>query len=103
MYRPLWSILPNPTEITLILVEEIRCPDLSLLNNSSRAPATVPVASNSREEAVEGDHANMDIQWIPLSFIEEKGVFCRISQRMSARRAELEATSAMLQCPQRFP
>jgi hypothetical protein len=32
------------------------------------------VASNGREEAVEGDHANVDVRWISLSFIEENGM-----------------------------
>lgn len=43
---------------------------LSLLNDSSRAPATVPVASKGRD--AEGDHANVDVLWISLSFMVVK-------------------------------
>ena len=38
-----------------------------MLNDSSRAPATVPVASNGRD--ADGDHANVEVLWISLSFI----------------------------------
>lgn len=40
---------------------------LSLLKEASRAPATVPVASNGREAY--GDQANVDVLWICLSFM----------------------------------
>ena len=40
---------------------------LSLLNDSSSAPATVPVANNGSEAV--GDHANVEVLWISLSFM----------------------------------
>ena len=40
---------------------------LSLLKEASRAPATVPVASNGSEAY--GDQANVDVLWISLSFM----------------------------------
>jgi hypothetical protein len=40
---------------------------LSLLKDSSRAPATVPVASNGRDDV--GDHANVEVLCISLSFM----------------------------------
>ncbi len=40
---------------------------LSLLKDSSSAPATVPVASNG--SGANGDHAKVDVLWISFSFI----------------------------------
>lgn len=49
---------------------------LSLLNDSSSAPATVPVASNGSEAV--GDHANVEVLWISLSFMIVVGVICSV-------------------------
>jgi hypothetical protein len=45
---------------------------LSLLNDSSSAPATVPVAKMGSDGV--GDHAKVDVLWISLSFMMDETV-----------------------------
>jgi hypothetical protein len=90
-FGPLCPSLPMSNSFLLRKLGSQISSWLSLLNDASSAPATVPVARRGRGNV--GDHANVDVRWISFNFMVQ---WCEVIEVAEIRNFGHVASSRSL-------